>query len=95
VGFQAHFRINVGLAITAGLASLGRKTDAEVYLVGFRIDEGRHPICVEPEDSYIVPSKLQDVRVRGEALYQEHLDSRLYYSTAHLHMIRINGSAVD
>jgi hypothetical protein len=84
-GFQHHFRINVELTTTAVLASLGRKTDVEVYLVGFRVDEGRHPICIEPEDGYIVPSQLQDVRARGEVLYQKHPDGQMLYSATHLH----------
>ncbi len=92
--FQPHFRINVKNATIAVLESLGRETDVEIYLVGFRVEEGEHPICVEPEDGYFVPSQLQDVRDRGDILYREHPDSQMFYSATHLH-VRIHNKLRD
>ena len=76
------------------LESLGRETDFEVYLIGFRVGEGDHPICVEPEGGYILPSQLRDVRARGEALYREHPRSQMMYGAAHLHA-RLHGELRD
>lgn len=93
-GFQFHFRIGVELATEAVLESLGSETDVEVYLIGFRIGEGNHPICVEPEGGYILPSQLRDVCDRGEALYREHPRSQMMYGAAHLHA-RMHGELRD
>jgi len=93
-GFQSHFRIRVELTTEAVLESLGRETDVDVYLIGFRVGEGDHPICVEPEGGYILPSQLRDVRDRGEALYREHPRSQMMYGAAHLNA-RLHGELRD
>lgn len=84
-GFQPHFRLLVESATERVLKCLGRKTEVEAYLVGFRVEEGDYPICVEPEDGYFAPDQFQDVRARGEVLYQKHPRSQMYYSAPHLH----------
>jgi len=93
-GFQPHFRKGVERATKAMLKSLGRDTDVEFYLIGFRVSEGDHPICVEPEDGYILPSQLRDVCDRSEALYREHPRSQMVYGAPHLH-IRLHAELRD
>lgn len=84
-GFQSHFRISVGLATEALLESIGAKTDAEIYLVGLRRDDGDHPFCVEPEDGYFAPEHFSDVHARGDELYDQHPRRRVLYGASHLH----------
>ncbi|HLW01618.1 MAG TPA: diadenylate cyclase [Ktedonobacterales bacterium] len=78
--YQHNFRSDVKRATKRVLECLGRQTDVEVYLVGFRVEEGDYPICVEPEDSYFAPSQFQEVRARGEVLHQEDPHSKIIYS---------------
>lgn len=89
-GFQPHFRLHVKHTMIAVLKSLGYENDIEVYVIGFRVEEGSNPICVESADGSIVSSQLQDVRNRGSVLYKEHPRSQLFYGDARLHEIRHN-----
>ena len=74
----------------AVLKSLGYENDIEVYVIGFRVEEGSNPICVESADGSIISSQLQDVRNRGQILYKEHPRSQLFYGDARVGEIRRN-----
>jgi hypothetical protein len=65
--------------MTRVLEALGRKTEVEVYLVGFCVEEGDDPIWIESENSSILPNQLQDVPAQGEALTQRHPHSQQRY----------------
>src|SRR5258708_31480229 len=89
-GFQHYFRLHVKNTMIAVLKSLGYENDIEVYVIGFRVEEGSNPICVESADGSIISSQLQDVRNRGQILYKEHPRSQLFYGDARVGEIRRN-----
>ena len=85
--FQPHFRIRVELATKRVLDELGiGPTDTRVFLVGVATEENaRHPICVEPETSPLLPEHLSLVATRASELYRSDPESQMRYSYPRAH----------
>ena len=85
--FQPHFRIRVELAAKRVLDELGMgSTNTRVFLVGVATEESaRHPICVEPETSPLLPEHLSLVATRTSELYQSDPESQMRYSHPRAH----------
>lgn len=88
--FQHTFRILLRIAAEALLSSIGASCEVEVYLVGFRNDDGDNPICIEPENGYYTPEHFQDVLKHAEALYEQDPNSKTFHSHPRAHELYHN-----
>jgi hypothetical protein len=85
-GFQPHFRSTVEHTYRDAIAALGREVEPEVFLIGFRKEGASGPeVCVEPEDGPITPADFTDVPTRGDELYREDGESRIWNSDPRTH----------
>jgi hypothetical protein len=69
-GYQPHARISMSVAAERIFDALAPSLHPTVQLIGF-LDgerEGRHPICVEPDDEGFGPDELSGVKALAETL---------------------------
>src|SRR5690606_8976476 len=68
-GYQSHFRISAEVSASSLFEAVDPNLDPRVLLVGILIDEveGRHRLCVDPEDGDILLDALAGLSEHVEA----------------------------
>ncbi len=69
-GYQQHARAAMSVSAERLFAALASGLSPAVHLVGFLDEErqGRHPICVEPEDEGFAPEQFTGVKALAKTL---------------------------
>ena len=81
-GFQRTFRSAVEIALQRSLEVLGVAAEPTVFLIGLLKEGGSgHPLCVEPEDTPIVPTDFDGLNDRTTELFDQDPESKLWIST--------------
>jgi hypothetical protein len=81
-GFQSYFRTSAKVSAESLFQKLDPALDPRVLLVGTLVDdvEGRHPLCVDPEDGEILLGELEGLSQHMAAAKHEDPEAHMFQS---------------